>query len=338
MDKTQILSFIKSHIESGQISESDVQGLLSTQSVNANTISQPQKVASKDRASKGIIYALYAIGGVIVLAGIIILIGQYWKDIGFFGRMAVTLGIGFVTYVIGLVMRGPQHRVLSQVMFTVSAALAPIGSVVFLDETKISFDSQTQCTVAGVLAIIYGVAYLISRRSVLVLFTTGFATWAYYALLAVVFKNNFYDLALLMKWAIILQGVSYICLGYAYISSNRAMEEGERQERKRVTALLYGLGSIAVLGGGIAIGGAFDLFYILFIFAAFYASVWLRSRMMLIAAAGFLIGHIIKLTSKYFVDSIGWPVALIGVGFLVIGIGYGTYYVNKKYLSSGVQG
>ena len=102
---------------------------------------------------------------------------------------------------------------------------------------------------------------------------------------------------------------------------------------KKGVPFIYGFGTLAILGAGIFIGGVFDLILIALIFAVFYGSVYLKSRSMLIFGAIFLMAHIIKLTSKYFVGSVGWPVALIIVGFLVIGVGYMTFYLNKRFMS-----
>ena len=97
-------------------------------------------------------------------------------------------------------------------------------------------------------------------------------------------------------------------------------------------SVLYGLATIAILGAGIFIGGLFDLILVLLIFGAFYGSVYLRSGSMLILASLFLIAHTIKLTAEYFVNSVGWPVALICFGFVIIGVGYGTLYLNKTFI------
>jgi uncharacterized membrane protein YGL010W len=79
--------------------------------------------------------------------------------------------------------------------------------------------------------------------------------------------------------------------------------------------------------------GLFDLITLLIIFGLFYLSVYVQSRFVLVISGISLISYILKITSKYFVDSIGWPVALIGIGFLVIAIGYGTLYISRTYIS-----
>jgi hypothetical protein len=107
----------------------------------------------------------------------------------------------------------------------------------------------------------------------------------------------------------------------------------EGKEKKNIANIIYNLGMLGILGSAISIGGMFDVLFIACIFAAFYGSVFIKSKLMLVSGAGFLIAYIIKITGKYFVDSIGWPVALIGIGFMIIGIGYGTYAIGKKYIS-----
>ena len=185
---------------------------------------------------------------------------------------------------------------------------------------------------ALILCVLFGTALIVSKKNILVLITVGFATWAYYAILGNIFSN--YYSSDLFKWASILLGASYICIAYGYQAILPATSDlRDAKERKRIQNVLYGFGTLAILGAGIFIGGIFDLFFIAFIFAAFYGSVYLKSRSMLTFAGLFLMAHIVKLTSTYFVDSVGWPIALIVIGFLVIGVGYMTFYINKNFIS-----
>ncbi len=335
MDKQQITTFIKEQISSGKISKEDLQ-MLVNESESSSEVIQPtpiSKVPSKEESSKQLINTFYVIGAIIVLVGVIILIAQNWNEIGFIGRMLVTLGISVGAYLFGLSLRGPEHRIISQVMFVVSALLAPLGSFVLLTEASVTITWEVQILLSSVLFIIFGSALLISKRNVLSLITIGFATWTYYTLGIKLFGSNFFDTEFL-KWATMLLGASYILIGYGYQSVLGISDTPDGKEKRRVQEVLYRFGVLAILGAGISIGGIFDLFFIAFIFAAFYGSVYLKSRTVLVLGALFLMAHIIKLTSIYFAQSIGWPIALIIVGFLVIAVGYMTLYLNKKYISS----
>jgi uncharacterized membrane protein YkgB len=332
MDKQQTIAFIQGQLAMGQITKEDLSVII------GNSNSTPVTIPShpKEQTSSNLIHVLYSIGAIIAIVGVGILVFQNWDTIGLIGRLLVTLGISFATYSIGLLMRRPDQKTLSQIMFTISATLAPLGSYVLLHEAAITFTSLTQFVTAIILTAIFGTALIISRKNILTLITAGMATWAYYAILIKIFGFSYNNFDLL-KLATILIGVSYIFIAYSLKASSTNGDTQDRDEKKRSANILYGFGTLAILGAGISISGIFDLFFIALIFGAFYGSVFLKSRAMLLFAALFLVSHIFKLTSKYFVHSIGWPVALIGIGFLVIGIGYMTFYLNRKFISDGNQ-
>ncbi|MDB5204777.1 MAG: hypothetical protein JWP09_805 [Candidatus Taylorbacteria bacterium] len=336
MDKQQIITFIAEQIATGKISKSDLVTLWGEDSNVAQQISstiQPiNPVVDKEESSNNLINTFYGIGAIIAILGVSILVAQHWDEIGFFGRILVTLGISLVAYVVALLMNNPQQKMISQAMFTIAAALAPLGTFVLLNEANISFDWSTQIITSLILMLIFGTALFISKKNILVLITVGFATWAYYAGIMKIFGFDYYNNDFL-KWASMLLGASYISIAYGYQSISQAIDTGDLKEKKAIQNILYGFGTLAILGAGIFVGGGFDVFYIALIFGAFYGSVYVKSRSMLTLGAFFLMAHIIKLTSKYFVSSIGWPVALILVGFLVIGVGYLTFYLNRKFIT-----
>lgn len=334
MNKEQILSFIQTQIQEGKIQESDIASLIHSQTPSAtSSVVQPDTVEPKTKSSNSVTHAFYAIGTVIVLIGVIILIAQNWVEIGFAGRMAVTLGLGLITYISGLIMRGGEHRVISQIMLTLSVVLIPMGVLVFLDETRTELTLNLQISMACAFAFLYAIAYCVTRRVILMLFITGFLSWAYYAALFKVFDFSVFD-ADLIKWATLLIGVAYVFVGYGIrIGSAESSDMHETHERNTISGLLYILGTAAILGVGITFEGILELFYVLLLFVSFYISVAIRSRSILILSSGFLVGYIMKLTAKYFADSLSWPIALIGSGFLVIAVGYGTYYINKTYIN-----
>ncbi|KND49129.1 MAG: hypothetical protein AB198_02565 [Parcubacteria bacterium C7867-003] len=336
MDKQQIVAFIEGQLATGKISKEDLLVLaggsphIPVPSYNSN--SNIVEVSHKEESSKNLINTFYGIGAIIVLGGIAVLIGQNWEEIGFLGRVLVTLGISLATYISAFVFNKPGQSMISQVMFTISSALAPLGVYVLLSEANISYAWPYTFFTALGLSVIFGYAFLVSKRNILVLITLGFASWAYYTLVVKVFGFSYYNYNI-MKWAVMLLGSSYILVGYGYGSASTATDPADAKEKKSIRDVLLGLGALSVLAAGSSIGGFFDIIFIAFIFAAFYGSVFLKSRSMLTLGALFLMGHIIKLTSKYFVDSIGWPVALIIIGFLIIGVGYMTYNLNKKYIA-----
>jgi uncharacterized membrane protein YczE len=50
----------------------------------------------------------------------------------------------------------------------------------------------------------------------------------------------------------------------------------------------------------------------------------------------FLVAYLIRITAQYFSNITGWPIALIFIGIVIIGLGYLAIYINKKYIKSAV--
>ncbi len=331
MDKQQVISFIKSQLSSGKISKSD---LLNIEG-GSESSSKPYDInLENNKSAHNLTNVFYVIGAVIAVIGVVILISQHWDDIGATGRVGVTLGIGLVAYIAALLMGKSEQRIISQAMFTISVFLSPMGIYILLNEAKVTIDINTSIMISIGFAIVYGFALLISRRNVLSVFTTAFITWTYYSFLTKLFDGLYMFENNIFQWATMILGIAYILVAYGYSSLVEKSEGADKNEKTAIKNLFYTAGTVAVLGSGISIGGSFDLIFIAIIFAAFYASVYVKNTSMLILAGMFLIAHIFKLTSRYFIDSIGWPVALILSGFLVIGIGYITYYLNKKYIKN----
>lgn len=291
-----------------------------------------------------IIYIFYGIGALIAIIGVSILLGQNWEQIGFIARVFVTLGISFITYTLGLILKSPEHRILSEVMYIVTAFLASLGSYVLLRELHLEFSWLVQLYTAALIFLAFLIAQLITKRNVLVLLLICFGTWIYYLLVVKVLSFNYFNNDLVYIVHLIL-GTSYIFIGHGLASlwklewrtdSNssknlQASDPADDTEKKIIQHILYALGTLVVLVTGISIGGIFDLIMIALIFGTFYGSIYLKSRLMLILGMLFLMIHLIKLTSEYFVDSIGWPVALILIGFCVIAVGFMTFRLNQKF-------
>ncbi len=343
MDKQQIISFIEGQLATGKISKDDLATLVGTPvaasatpaSQTVSTFSSPSEPVKEDN-NRNLTHIFYAIGAVIAIVGVGILVAQNWEAIGFAGRILVTLGLALITYIIGFAVRSPEQRTLSQVMFTMSAALAPLGTFVLLEQANVDFTLNAQLMTGIIFTVIFGTALFITKRNILMLITVGYASWAYYTLILRLFDNLTYIDGEIMKWATMILGIAFIGISYGFKSWFPPIDRQDEKEKHVIQNLLYGIGTIGILGAAISIGGVWDLITIALIFGAFYGSVYLKSRMMLSVSALFLMGHIIKLTGKYFVDSIGWPIALIAVGFLIIGVGYMTISLNKKFIGKKV--
>lgn len=336
MDRQYTIEHIKRELSAGVISKKDLQEIIEEErtidSTSRETTNTSKVPSNKNSSSGGLITALYVVGAILAVVGVGILLAQNWVEIGFVGRLLASFGLALVMYISALLFRDAERRVISQVMFVISAILAPLGAYVLLERAGIDFSTYTtQMAIAFVLAALYGYAYFLTKRNVLVLLTMGNASWLFWALVMKMVSVSFYA-SNLFWWASIVLGVSYILIGYSYGSTVTSVDLTDKKGKQTIRAILYALGTLIALCGGIFIGGFFDVLFIIMVFGAFYGGVYLKSRSMLILGALFMIAHIIKLTARYFADSIGWPLALIIIGFIVISIGYLTYFLNRYYL------
>lgn len=333
MDRNQVIEFIRRQLEAGVITSEDLKQILGPGAATqgASFMPQPAVPPAAHKGPRDMTQILYVIGAIIAIVGVGILIAQNWEEIGMLGRILATAGIALTTYVAGMLLRAPEQNRIAQIMFIIATALSPLGAYVLIDEAGGDFSLTTQTIVALALMTTYASAWFATKRNILILIVIGFASWAYYAFLINILESNLFDEIAIIKWASMLLAASYIFMGYGF---NMVTDHLQREDNKAIQRVLYAFGTLGLLSFGITIGGAFDLFYILLLFAAFYGSIFLKSRSMLVLGSLFLMGHIGKLTAEYFVDSIGWPVALILIGFIVIGIGYFTFTLNKRFFAN----
>lgn len=64
-----------------------------------------------------------------------------------------------------------------------------------------------------------------------------------------------------------------------------------------------------------------------------YISTKLRSNGVFVVSVIWLVIYIFTITSKYFSQLVGWPVALLLAGFILIGSGYFVVGLKNKYFS-----
>ena len=132
-------------------------------------------------------------------------------------------------------------------------------------------------------------------------------------------------------YRLLVAGCAYILMGYAFSKNARASLSG----------FLYGFGIFGVLAAALALGGwephqnvFWELIYPAPVFGALFLSVHFKSKAFLTWGTFFLMAYILKITSEYFSKSLGWPLALVIAGLVMVGAGYMSFSIKKKYLSN----
>ncbi|MEK7586478.1 MAG: hypothetical protein AAB453_01260, partial [Patescibacteria group bacterium] len=74
------------------------------------------------------------------------------------------------------------------------------------------------------------------------------------------------------------------------------------------------------------------LFFILAVLGLGLAVKIKRRGIILVSTVAF-IGHYVFITNEYFANSVSWPILLVVLGFFIIGMGYLSLSLNKKYIN-----
>jgi len=320
MEKQTILSALKEGLIAKTISEGEVKGVL-----HEAGIVQETKKNSSITLSK----ILYTVGGLIVFIGIIVLIVQNWTDLGFIGRLTVTLGVGVMAYITAIFFTfGSIQKALANTFYGLAYLVLPIGFYVLIVNNGASgMDGLTMLIIiSGSMFVIAAASYLITRMSVPLLFTFINGTWLYYVAITNLIDIGNYQEINILYYATMLVGVAYYFYGHL-------LKDNEDVEKKNISDLLYFAGTAAILGPGIALGGVWDVLFIGLVFGLMMFGVFTKQKVSFVLSCLFLMGYLIKISAKYFADSLGWPLALVIGGLMIIAIGYGALYVNRKYIS-----
>ncbi|MCI5108453.1 MAG: DUF2157 domain-containing protein [Candidatus Pacebacteria bacterium] len=305
MDKNQLLQLVKESVDKGEISKSEVNSLFQKDGNHASRI----------------INILYAIGGIVILAGVIALIAQNWESLPSFARILTTLGMSIALYLAAsLVVKSKE--VLSQVLAAVSFALLPVGIGVSMYEGGSLIDRPVDFVViSGISTIVSVISYFtLKKLPVTIIFNTVFITALTYSFVSLIMENVGYTEFNVFTYLTMAIGISYIILG-RYLSNERLRQ------------LLVSIGTLGLLIAGITLSGLWDVLYIFILFAVFLLSSYWKKRSMLVFGSIFLISYLFEITSKYFAGSVGWPIALILLGILTIAIAIVTFRVSRKYIN-----
>ncbi len=271
----------------------------------------------------------YYIGGAIVFLGIAILLGDNWSTLSFASKIISTLGIGIATYFTGVYFsKSEKTERMGSAFHLIAALVLPMGLYVVFEHFGLDFeDYGAPSLVLGILFSIYLISYLIFRKNLFIYFAIIFGSFLFFTLTSLIFENatNEFD-----DYRFLLLGIVYIWLGYSFAKNDRAELQKE----------LYKAGIFVILISTFSLGGwkpdqniFWELIYPFIVFGALFFSVHIKSEGDLQFGILCLMGYILKISSEYFSNSLGWPLTLVISGFGMIGVGYMFLSIKKKYLS-----
>jgi hypothetical protein len=322
MDKQCVLESVSALVSAGDINEAELTAAY-REGAGGESIDRQTRYST----------VLYFIGGGVVVIGLVALIAQVWDDLGSVMHVAVTLGSGMVAFTAGVLLSRRQWLgAAGPAFFLIAALVLPFGLAVTLDEAGFQPDRfGWQSLISLVLMGAFAAAYVLFRSNSLLLYAIGYATWAFFAITGwIAGPTPGLDDFEFFEYRALAVGLSYLLLAYSFSET----------PRRELSGILYGFGTMTFLGAAFALGGwtpsqnAFwELVFPGLVFAVLYASVHLKSKALLTFGSLFLASYLVKITSEYFSDSLGWPLALVISGMMLMGVGYLTLRLKRRYLN-----
>lgn len=314
MNKEQLLQELSNKINSGEISYVEVMNRFNKNPMNES----PQFSITK---------MLYVLGAIIVVVGLVLFTSQIWNDIGSLGRISVTLGLGLLITAIGsMLYRNKEHETVGTVFHFIGGLMIPGGVLVALSEFNLYQTTWPTAMSFGLIFVFYLVINFIHKNPILTFFTIANGTaFVYMIVSAMVSDLSINNYTNLYAYLTMIVGICYLLLAHSF-------REGWNS---RLTEVLNFIGSAGLFFSAFSrIYGSlpWQLFFIILVIGGFMMSVYIRSRSILVVSTLSILAYVSYITSQYFADSIGWPISLVILGFLFIGLGYMSIRINSKYI------
>ena len=286
-------------------------------SIAADEIAARMAVPATPARQGGIVKTLLGYtGGIFVFAGLGLLVSMMWPDIGSAQRVIIILGPGVVAFVLGIAaLKDVRFAKAATPLFLVAAFSQPWGLFVFLDEfvPPTGDPELAAMMVFGALVLQQGLTFAQFGRASLLFLTLIF--WL--ALIATTLAWLDMD----GDFVSITVGLSALLLTHA------AALRGYHA----IAPFWYFIGALCLLGGVFALveGGPLEMVYLGINGFLVFLSIRLASRSLLVVSVVGLISYLSYFTYEYFADVIGWPIAMIFMGLVMIGLSAYAYKLGQ---------
>ena len=292
-------------------------GITPNEIVEAMRDPQPVEV----KRSSGILSKLFGyIGGIFVFAGIGVFISMYWSDFGSAARVIVTLGTGFVAFLMAIAcLTDKRYERAATPLILMALLLEPMGIFVMLDEYSSGGDPRHGVLfMATFMLIQQGATFLAKRLTVMAFAAIFFAS---------VFFVTLFDLwDMDGKLVGMVMGSSLMCVAYALSQSRH----------QAIAPFWHLVGSVSLLFAvfDTVEDTAYELLFLGLSAFIIYLSTAIRSGVLMLVGTLSMLSYIGYFTAKHFANTLGWPVALVIVGIAMIGVSAVAVRLNNKYIRS----
>ena len=260
------------------------------------------------------------LGGTFIFAGIAAFIALQWDSMTSAARVIITLGSGIASFALATIAtRDTRFDKAAAPLFLIAATLEPVGMLVAFNEYGSGGDARWAALItAGVMAIQFAVIFSVLRQSMLLFLAVFFAMLAWWTAFDILSVDESFGVMMLGG-----------CLLLAAVAADRT-------PHRSITPAWYLVGGIGFLYGlfDLVEGTPFELLFILMASGFVYLSASIPSRTLLLVATGAILGYTGWFTGQHFADSLGWPLALMVFGLLMIGLSALAFRIDRQYIRS----
>ncbi len=290
-------------------------------SLNELALAMADTNSQAEKTSASVMSKLFGyLGGIFVFSGICVFISMYWDDFGSVARVIVTLGAGFIVFIMALVCLGDRRYVRAATpLFLIAALLQPSGIIIMLNEYSAGGDPRHgSLFMAAYMIIQQGAAFWSKQRTVLA-FTSIFFSGILFATLCDLLEIN-------GKLSGTVIGASLLCIAYAL----------NRSRHQAIAPFWFFTGSFLLLLAtfdGVK-DTPFELVFLGLCALLIFFSTVIRSRTLLFCGTIAMLSYIGYFTAKHFADTVGWPITLVIIGIALIALSSFAIKLNSKYIKS----
>ena len=275
--------------------------------------------AQAAKRTSGILSKLFGyLGGIFVFAGICILVAMKWDEFNSAARVILTLGTGYMLFIMALVtLADARYARLATPLVLMSSALQPTGIFVMLEEYSSGGEWHHGVLFMAIIMLIqHGAAFWSKQRTTLAFTSIVFG--------GIFFVTLFDMLGMKDDLTGTVIGTSLLCISYALTNSRHAAIE----------PFWYFIGSVSLL---VSVFDAvrntpYELAYLGITAFMVFLSTLVRSRTLLLVSTLAMLCYIGWYTDEHFANTLGWPLALIICGLVLIGLGALAVKLNNKYI------
>jgi len=260
------------------------------------------------------------LGGVFIFAGLSVFISMNWDLMNTAARIIITLGSGLSAFTMALVASSDEHySKLRAPLYLVAAALQPTGILVAINEFSSGGDWHHAVMITALVMAFQQAAVFWQKRDTTLLFTSLLFTLWFFGVTLDLFGVDDEAVALVLGASTLL-----FCVGL------------ERTPYRGMNPFWYLVGSLMFYHGLFdwVQHSILELIFLAFAVGGVFASALVGSRTLLFTSNLAILAYIGYFSYQHFQDSLGWPLVLILMGMVFIGLSVLAMHINRRYISS----